>query len=75
MTVEQGYPGGPRPEGAHRAVDCSQCGRPEARRTLISRVNAQLTEIFSTREGHAAFQQALRENPDDAERLRKALNL
>ena len=70
--IEQGYPGGPRPEGSHRAVDCSHCGRPEARRTLIARVNRTLAEMMKDPEG---VRITLRDNPELAARLRKALRL
>jgi hypothetical protein len=44
--IEQGYPGGPRPVGAHRAVTC-HCGMATvARRTLIRQVNEKLAACF-----------------------------
>lgn len=69
--VEQGYPGGPRPEGSHRAVFCMNCCRPEARRTLIRRINDRLLEDMQSGE----LEKSLREDPELAERLRKAFGL
>lgn len=71
MTVEQGYPGGPRPVGAHRAVFCMNCCRPEARRTLVRRINDKLTEMMND----GSWKAALDEDAELRERLRKALGM
>ncbi len=69
--IEQGYPGGPRPEGAHRAVMCMNCGKPEARRSLIWRINNRLEEMMND----GSLRQALAEDAQLRERLRLAIGL
>lgn len=65
--IEQGYPGGPRPEGAHRAVSC-HCGLGTvARRTLIADIYERLAEAMPH------MPQILERRPDLRKRLERAL--
>ncbi|QDH91776.1 hypothetical protein SEA_PHRAPPUCCINO_101 [Mycobacterium phage Phrappuccino] len=72
--IEQGYPGGPRPEGAHRAVDC-HCGMGKvARRTLIADVNRGLAQAMAPApDGRPWAEHILRNDPVLRARLARAL--